>query len=103
MGRRIASETAMDYPHGATPLDPDDLKGLKLKHVTTRGELDHLEQANIESGLRWLQRAGKIDVLTENSSELCTKSYRASRPMSCSRGPVAPNRSIGPAATNCSR
>lgn len=55
----------MDYPHGATPLDPDEMRGLKLKHVTTRGELDHLEQANIQSGLRWLQRARKIDVLTE--------------------------------------
>lgn len=42
----------MDYPAGATPLDPDELDGLKYKHVTTRGELDELEQVNIEDGLR---------------------------------------------------
>lgn len=52
-------------PDGATPLDPDQLEGLKFKHVTTRGELDELEQANIESGLAWLDRRRKTDVLTE--------------------------------------
>ena len=41
-----------DAPEGATPLDPDERAGLKLKHVTTRGELDELEQANIQTGLR---------------------------------------------------
>lgn len=28
-----------DYPEGATPLDPDELAGLRFKHVSTRGEL----------------------------------------------------------------
>ena len=37
---------AMEYPDGATPLDPDELGGLKFKHITTREELDELEQAN---------------------------------------------------------
>ena len=46
----------MQYPEGATPLDRNELGGLKHKHVTTRGELDELEQANIQSGLRWLAR-----------------------------------------------
>jgi len=55
----------IDYPDGATPLDPDEMEGLKHKHVTKRGELDHLEQANIESGLQWLARQKKIDVLDE--------------------------------------
>lgn len=55
----------MDYPDGATPLDPEEMEGLKHKHVTRRGELDHLEQANIESGLQWLARQKKIDVLDE--------------------------------------
>jgi hypothetical protein len=36
------------YPEGATALDPDEMEGLKFKHVTTREELDHLEQANIQ-------------------------------------------------------
>jgi Fic-DOC domain mobile mystery protein B len=55
----------MEYPEGATPLDPDELDGLKFKHITTRGELDELEQVNIESGLRWLDRQ-RADVLTDD-------------------------------------
>ena len=35
-------------PEGATPLDPDERRGLKFPHVPTRGSLDELEQANIE-------------------------------------------------------
>lgn len=54
-----------EYPDGATPLDPNELGGLKFKHITTREELDELEQANIESGLRWLARH-KGDVLTDD-------------------------------------
>ena len=37
-----------DEPEGATPLDPDEREGLKHKHITTRGELNELEQANIQ-------------------------------------------------------
>ena len=50
-------------PDGATPLDPDDMAGLKFRHVTTRGELNELEQANITNGLYWLDRTRKRDVL----------------------------------------
>ncbi|WP_025872838.1 mobile mystery protein B [Methylobacillus glycogenes] len=55
-----------DHPQGATPLDPDELAGLKFAHVTKRGELDHLEQANIQAGLQWLQRTKRTDILTED-------------------------------------
>lgn len=55
-----------DEPDGATPLDPDEMEGLRFKHVTTRGELDELEQANVQSGLQWLSRRRKTDVLTED-------------------------------------
>jgi Fic-DOC domain mobile mystery protein B len=55
----------MEYPEGATPLDPNELGGLKHRHITTRGELDELEQANIQSGLRWLARQ-RGDVLTDH-------------------------------------
>ena len=55
----------MEYPDGATPLDPNELGGLKFKHIMTREELDELEQANIESGLRWLARH-RGDVLTDD-------------------------------------
>ena len=54
---------AIDYPPGATPLDRNELDGVKFRHVTTREELDELEQANIQSGLRWLARS-RGDVLT---------------------------------------
>jgi len=52
---------------GATPLDPDELAGLKFKHITTRGQLDELEQANIVTGLLWLKKnSARDDVLTIN-------------------------------------
>lgn len=54
----------LDYPEGATPLDPNELGGLRQKHITTQAELDELEQANIASGLRWLARMRR-DVLTD--------------------------------------
>lgn len=56
---------AIDYPESATPLDPDELGGLKFKHVTLRGQLDHLEQINIQNGLRWLERRNNTDILNE--------------------------------------
>lgn len=55
----------MEYPAGSTPLDPDEMEGLKFPHITTRGELDHLEQANIESGLLWLGRQKNPEILTD--------------------------------------
>jgi Fic-DOC domain mobile mystery protein B len=54
-----------DEPEGATPLDPNELDGLKFKHIKTRDELNELEQANVESGLLWLDRRRKTDILTE--------------------------------------
>ena len=55
----------VDYPDGATPLDPDELDGLKFNHVSTRGELDQLEQAGITEGLKWLDKQKTPDVLSE--------------------------------------
>lgn len=56
----------LEYPEGATPLDPNEIGGLKYKHITTQGELDELEQANIASGLRWLARMRRKDILTDD-------------------------------------
>ena len=58
-------EDKLDHPDGATPLDVDEMQGLKHKHVTTKDELNHLEQANIEYGLRWLEREKINDVLDD--------------------------------------
>ncbi len=57
----------VDYAKGATPLDPDDMEGLKHPHIETRGELDQLEQQNIQDGFIWLNKQRKFkDYLSEN-------------------------------------
>ena len=55
----------IQYPIGATPLDLDELEGLKIKHITTREELNRFEQDNINEALQWLDTRRKRDVLTE--------------------------------------
>jgi Fic-DOC domain mobile mystery protein B len=52
-----------ETPDGATPLDPDEIEGIKYRHLTTREQLNELEQANIEAGLIWLQRKRRLDPL----------------------------------------
>lgn len=59
-----------DLPNGATPLDPDESEGLLQTHVSTRLELDELEEANIQMGLEWAQARAvfgrrRVDVLTD--------------------------------------
>jgi Fic-DOC domain mobile mystery protein B len=56
----------LEYPEGATPLDPNELGGLRYKHITTQCELDELEQANITSGLRWLARTRRRHILSDD-------------------------------------
>ena len=53
------------YPEGATPIDPDEACGLRLTHITTRGELDRWEQENILDALAWLDRKRPKDILNE--------------------------------------
>ncbi len=45
-----------DYPPGATPLDPVELEGLRLSHITNRAELDRWEQDNIIEAETWAFR-----------------------------------------------
>ena len=52
-------------PYGSTLLDAEEKEGLKFKHVTTRAELNHLEQANIQEGMRWLERQKSPDIMNE--------------------------------------
>ena len=61
----IESSNLVDGPNDSTPLDPDELDGLKFKHISTKGELDQLEQAGITEGLQWLAKQKKPDVLSE--------------------------------------
>jgi Fic-DOC domain mobile mystery protein B len=58
--------TEFNYPPGATPLTPEEQDGLKLRHITTRGELDRWEQDNIQDALSWLSRRRKTDILDED-------------------------------------
>ena len=53
------------YLEGATPLDPNEIEGLRHKHITTQNELNELEQANIDEGLIWLSRTRKPNVLSD--------------------------------------
>jgi Fic-DOC domain mobile mystery protein B len=44
---------SLDYPLGATPLDPDEAAGLIPSHITTQGQLNEWELVNIVDGERW--------------------------------------------------
>jgi Fic-DOC domain mobile mystery protein B len=50
---------------GATPLDHDQIIGIKLQHLTTMGELDEVEDLNIQKGLEWLNRQKVPDYLSK--------------------------------------
>ena len=53
------------YAPRATPLDPDEAAGLVPTHITTQGDLNAWEQANITQGDRWAMRQKKRDLLDE--------------------------------------
>ena len=42
-----------DYKDGQTPLEEEEKDGLKIKSITTYGELDEFEQLNIEKAVEW--------------------------------------------------
>lgn len=45
------------YVEGQTPLDEDEKEGLKIKSITTQGELNEFEQLNIEKAVEWTIRS----------------------------------------------
>ncbi len=45
-----------DFKEGQTPLDEDEMEGLLIKTINTRGELDEFEQLNIEKGMLWTMK-----------------------------------------------
>jgi Fic-DOC domain mobile mystery protein B len=53
------------YPDGSTPLDPDEVNGLKIPSVTTRDDLDRWEQENILEAVEWIDIGRVGDILTE--------------------------------------
>lgn len=54
-----------EYPKGATPLDPDEISGLLLTHITSRRELDRWEQDNILEAQVWMDKTKTRDILNE--------------------------------------
>lgn len=44
----------LKYGPGQTPLEEEEIEGLKIPTVTTRGELDEFEQQNIEQAVQWV-------------------------------------------------
>lgn len=44
----------LDYPLGATPLDPEEVNGLKPLHIKTQNELNEFEQSNILKAEQWI-------------------------------------------------
>jgi Fic-DOC domain mobile mystery protein B len=46
----------LKYGEGQTPLDENEKEGLKIKSITTQGELDEFEQLNIEKAVEWTIR-----------------------------------------------
>jgi Fic-DOC domain mobile mystery protein B len=43
----------LHYKIGQTPLSEEEKEGLKIKSITTQGELDEFEQLNIEKAVEW--------------------------------------------------
>ena len=66
-----------ELPVGATPIDPDEADGLLLDHVATRGELDELEEANIQDGLAWGLRSRKKTLSEDFLYELHRRMFDA--------------------------
>jgi len=53
-----------DYIEGQTPLEPEEIDGLLIPTIATRGELDEFEQQNIEKAILWtLMSNFKVDKL----------------------------------------
>lgn len=52
------------YPKGATPLDRDEIDGLIPSHISTQGELNEAEQANIIKARQWGFRKNR-DILSD--------------------------------------
>jgi len=59
----------LQYEDGQTPLDDDEKEGLLIASVNTKGELDEVEQRNIEDAIIWTIGRRKIfrkeEILTE--------------------------------------
>ncbi len=65
----------LEYEDGQTPLSEEEKEGLRLKTITTHGELDEHEQLNIEKAIEWtIKTKFKTEkILTEDFIKLLHK------------------------------
>jgi Fic-DOC domain mobile mystery protein B len=58
----------LNYIEGQTPIDENEKEGLLIKTISTRGELDEFEQANIQQAIEWTIKTSfdKDEILTED-------------------------------------
>jgi Fic-DOC domain mobile mystery protein B len=58
----------IEYIEGQTPLDEEEKEGLLIATISTKGELNEFEQANIQQAIEWTMRTRFIpeEILTEN-------------------------------------
>jgi Fic-DOC domain mobile mystery protein B len=62
----MGEQMIFEEPEGATPLDPDEVEGLKISHISTREELNRWEQENINQAYSWCEkRRNKTNVVSE--------------------------------------
>jgi len=59
------SDFKFEFPVGATPLNPNELAGLKLSYISTQKELNAAEQDNILQGEIWAFSQKRKDFLSE--------------------------------------
>ena len=57
----------LEYIEGQSPIDEDEKEGLLIKTISTRGELDEFEQANIQQAVEWTLKTefSREEILTE--------------------------------------
>ncbi len=55
----------IEYPPGATPLNPNELAGLIPTYISTQSELNAVEQDNILRGEKWAFSRKRKNILTE--------------------------------------
>jgi len=54
-------------PNDSTPLDGEELQGLRLSYVSSRRELNVAESRNVEAGVRWAGKARRVDEVLDIS------------------------------------
>lgn len=54
-----------DYQYGNTPIDPNEAEGLKIKHISTKAELNEFEEKNISQAVSWAFERTRQDFLTK--------------------------------------